>query len=343
MSFLREKRTLALVCLTIVSATTTIRAQQRILWQGAVKPNRINVYSGPSTNEPVSILRLGQVVNVVLEVNVDTTAWCRVGFPGAEPIGYVLCMNLEQGKFTSQGNTRSESDTTQARSSTTGTAPGGATETPSNPTALTNKDILDMNKTGLPPEILLAKIKSSQCNFDTSPARLQQLKSGGVPDAVILAMVQAPLGQAEAHSASPDPPATISSVASAAPDVSPSDGKVRVLVTDSQSWETRGGSSAGGNRNGWGASSWIAGGARPQTVEIIKTLNQRCPEIIVTNNLAKADFVLTLDHEGGKGLLSHRNKIAVFNRDGDDIFSNSTRELGNSVKDACQAILNAKR
>jgi hypothetical protein len=59
--------------------------------------------------------------------------------------------------------------------------------------------------------------------------------------------------------------------------------------------------------------------------------------------VAKADFVLTLDHEGGKGLLSHRNKIAIFNRDGDAIFSNFTRELGNSVKDACQAMLNAKK
>lgn len=121
------------------------------------------------------------------------------------------------------------------------------------------------------------------------------------------------------------------------------DGKTRVFVTDSESWETRGGSSAGGNKNGWGASSWMAGGARPQTAEIIKTLNQRCPELTVTNNLAKADFVLTLDHEGGKGLLAHRNKIAVFNRDGDDIFSDSTRELGNSIKDACQAMLKSNR
>ena len=37
-------------------------------------------------------------------------------------------------------------------------------------TVLTNKDILDMQKIGLPPEILVAKIKSSQCNFDTSPS-----------------------------------------------------------------------------------------------------------------------------------------------------------------------------
>jgi hypothetical protein len=81
----------------------------------------------------------------------------------------------------------------------------------------------------------------------------------------------------------------------------------------------------------------------PATSEIIKTLNERCPEITVTNRLDKADFVLTLDHEGGKGLARRRNKIAVFNKDGDDILSRSTRSLGNSVKDACEAILAAKR
>jgi hypothetical protein len=138
--------------------------------------------------------------------------------------------------------------------------------------------------------------------------------------------------------------APVSPQPAAAPASNPAvvgDGKTRVFVTDSQSWETRGGSSAGGNKNGWGASSWMSGGARPQTAEIIKTVNQRCPELTVTNNLAKADFVLTLDHEGGKGLLQHRNKIAVFNRDGDDIFSNSTRELGSAVKDACQAMLHS--
>jgi len=129
----------------------------------------------------------------------------------------------------------------------------------------------------------------------------------------------------------PQPPP----IASPVPATNPStvnDGKTRVFVTDSRSWETRGGSSAGGNKNSWGSSSWMSGGARPQTAEIIKTLNQRCPELTVTNNLSKADFVLTLDHEGGKGLLAHRNKVAVFNRDGDDIFSDSTRELATPSK-----------
>jgi hypothetical protein len=155
--------------------------------------------------------------------------------------------------------------------------------------------------------------------------------------ATVNASVTAPVAPA-----APQPTA----VADPAPTASPaaaSDGKIRVFVTDSQSWETRGGSSAGGNRNGWGGSSWMAGGARPQTAEIIKTLNERCPEMTVTNNLPKADFVLTLDHEGGKGLMAHRNKVAVFNRDGDDVFSASTRELGNSVKDACAAMLNSKK
>ena len=101
-----------------------------------------------------------------------------------------------------------------------------------------------------------------------------------------------------------------------------------------------------GNRNANGSGSvsgggFTAGGARPQTAEIIKTFNQRCSNVTITNNVQKADFAVILDHEGGKGLVHRRNKIAVFNRDGDVIFSDSTRELGNSVKDACQAILTA--
>ncbi len=62
------------------------------------------------------------------------------------------------------------------------------------------------------------------------------------------------------------------------------------------------------------------------------------PEYTITNNKERANYAVILDHEGGKGALAHRNKIAVFNRDGDVIFSNSTRELGNSVKDACAAV-----
>jgi hypothetical protein len=118
------------------------------------------------------------------------------------------------------------------------------------------------------------------------------------------------------------------------PQTPPNDGKVRIYVADSTSWQVEGG---WGASNGTGGGS-TKGGARPQTAEIIKTFNERCPDLTVTNNKDRANYAVILDHEGGKGVLAHRNKIAVFNRDGDAIFSDSTRSLGNSVKDACAAI-----
>ena len=39
-----------------------------------------------------------------------------------------------------------------------------------------------------------------------------------------------------------------------------------------------------------------------------------------------------------KGVLGHRNKTGVFNRDGDATFSDSTSEFAIAVKDGCAAI-----
>jgi Protein of unknown function (DUF2846) len=60
-------------------------------------------------------------------------------------------------------------------------------------TALTNKDIADMHRSGLSADVIIAKIKAGPCSFDTSPAALQGLKAEKVPDNVILAMVNAPV------------------------------------------------------------------------------------------------------------------------------------------------------
>jgi hypothetical protein len=110
--------------------------------------------------------------------------------------------------------------------------------------------------------------------------------------------------------------------------------QARVFMTDSQSWQMTGNS--GGTSDAHG--SHFSGGARPQTAEIIKTFGERCSQVVVNNNKDKADYVVVLDHEGGKSILAHDNKVAVFNSDGDAIVSHSTRSLGNSVKDACEAI-----
>jgi hypothetical protein len=109
----------------------------------------------------------------------------------------------------------------------------------------------------------------------------------------------------------------------------------RVFVTDSKSWEISGG--FGGSSAGFAGHT--SGGARPQTAEIIKTFGEKCSGVTVNNRLERADYVVLLDHEGGKGWIRKDNKVAVFNREGDSIVSKSTRSLGGSVETACGAIM----
>lgn len=111
--------------------------------------------------------------------------------------------------------------------------------------------------------------------------------------------------------------------------------KARVYITDSHSWQV--GSGAAGNDGTFGSAG--TGGGRPQTAEIIKTFGERCPDVLVNNIRQKADYIVTLDHEGGKSWMVHRNKVAVFQRvSGDSIASKSTYSLGASVQEACTAI-----
>ena len=139
---------------------------------------------------------------------------------------------------------------------------------------------------------------------------------------------------AQDHLASnPITPATTPTVAQSTP--STSDIKARVFITDSQSWETRG--SAGGSGGNWGAEShrWRS----PSDSRNYQDIRRACPQVMVNNKQNIADYVVVLDHEGGKGYLQHRNKVAVFQAlSGDSVMSHSTLSLGNSVKDACDGI-----
>lgn len=56
---------------------------------------------------------------------------------------------------------------------------------------MTNKDVIDLLKSGFGAEIVVAKIKSSKTNFDTSTSALQEMKAADVPEPVVLAMIQA--------------------------------------------------------------------------------------------------------------------------------------------------------
>jgi hypothetical protein len=61
-------------------------------------------------------------------------------------------------------------------------------------TTLTNGDILTMVKAKLSANLIIEKINTSSCNFDTFPSVLAELKYKGISDEVLMAMVRAPHG-----------------------------------------------------------------------------------------------------------------------------------------------------
>jgi hypothetical protein len=115
----------------------------------------------------------------------------------------------------------------------------------------------------------------------------------------------------------------------------------RVFIEESVSWEVEGESiwsttdKKGRVHVGGGGSS---GGAKPRTAEIMKRFSEQCKTCVVTMYKEKADFVIRLDHEGGKDLFDKDNKLAVFNREGDLIASGSFSRPKKAVEVACQAI-----
>lgn len=59
---------------------------------------------------------------------------------------------------------------------------------------LKNSDILTMVRAKLPTALIIEKINTSTCSFDTFPSVLAEMKYKGVPDEILMAMVQAPHG-----------------------------------------------------------------------------------------------------------------------------------------------------
>jgi len=71
---------------------------------------------------------------------------------------------------------------------------------------LTNGSITEMKSLGLGDEVIVGKIKTSTCNFDTSIAALKELKNAQVSDAVIQAMLAAGKPAAPAPAVAPADP-----------------------------------------------------------------------------------------------------------------------------------------
>jgi hypothetical protein len=102
--------------------------------------------------------------------------------------GSALELNMSDGTkstATIHGNTitDSNSQTWVLREQSETAASGGAT--------LQNQDVIKMVKAGLDDSLIIAKIGSSKCQFDTSTDALIQLKQSGVSSIVLKAIVGA--------------------------------------------------------------------------------------------------------------------------------------------------------
>ena len=113
----------------------------------------------------------------------------------------------------------------------------------------------------------------------------------------------------------------------------------RVFITESASTQLAGDATVGESKG----SLLLTGGTSPQNVEVLKQFTRHCPQVTITSNREKADYVVRFDHAGASPVTPFfkDNKVAVFNRNEDLVYSGSTRFLANAVKDTCNALLKA--
>ena len=113
--------------------------------------------------------------------------------------------------------------------------------------------------------------------------------------------------------------------------------KPRIFLTESGAAQLSGGTTIGDTK---GTLSF-SGGTSPQSVEAMKHFTRSCPDVVITANREKANYIVRLDSEfiNPTTPFVRANKVAVFNTNEDLVYSNSTRMLGSAVKDACAAIV----
>jgi tetratricopeptide (TPR) repeat protein len=108
----------------------------------------------------------------------------------------------------------------------------------SSPEVLTNDDIIKLAQAKLPDSVILAKIKSSNFDFDTSPDALIKLKRAGVSDSVLQAIVDASAQPPPSDSAENSPAAAPSKENDSAPECGNYDSCMKIaqaLLESSQS------------------------------------------------------------------------------------------------------------
>jgi hypothetical protein len=103
-------------------------------------------------------------------------------------------------------------------------------------------------------------------------------------------------------------------------------GKPRVFVSTGEPQQITDSAKARGPRN-----------YKTNVVEVQAVFMQWCPEVTVTTEKSKADFSVVIDAGSNQP-----DRVSVFDKNGDLIFTGSTRMLRNAVKNACNVITKAR-
>jgi len=111
--------------------------------------------------------------------------------------------------------------------------------------------------------------------------------------------------------------------------------KVRVFVGESESFYASSFGAASANAATAAASHSSMATVEKMTVLAMKTLNDKCPTVIVVDRPEKADYFLRLDRNG---ILIRSNAMAVFNKGGEMIFVGAGVRLGKQVEKFCEGL-----
>lgn len=171
-----------------------------------------------------------------------------------------------------------------------------------------------MVKAGFPDSTILKVIEASDTAFETSVSALQALKDAGATPEVVAAVLksgttkQSPAVDQVRDRVAPGPPASSSGRYSGMP---------AIYVEEV--------SSSGGVM----ASS-------DTTLEGIKTLQKSGMRVVTVKE--KADYVLQVTRQLGKHSWKKDTKVVLSNREGEVVFSNSTRSVGGAMGDVADFV-----
>lgn len=202
----------------------------------------------------------------------------------------------------------------------TSAAHGAAVRPAAQPPNVTNQDVLDMTKAGLSAGIIVDKISSVSCRFDTSVPALAALKASGVDNSVISAMIRY-----RPHAARHDQP--------------------YVWIGANEERISNGNHTTIGSKDSGDGLSVTTSSSKTTTqthseyAEVTRELINRCKGFIITNKLSDADYAVTVERYHAGHLLTQRNTFSVFRtRDDNLILSDKTTWLKNAADDICNAI-----